>query len=308
MRTATGQKAQESPIAVYGALAANAGIAVSKFVAAAVTGSSAMLSEAIHSTVDTGNELLLLLGLRRAREKATREHPYGHGKELYFWGFVVAIVIFAGGGGMAFYEGIAHLRHPHATTKIAWNLAVLGIALLFEGASFAVAVRSLRRSQPGMSLWQAMRRSKDPSVYTVVVEDFAAIAGVLVAFAGVVAARLLEAPWIDGAASLVIGAILGSAAVVLAIESRGLLVGESGGAALVESIRRIAASDPAVRSAERPLTMQLGPDEVLVNLAVQIEPELDAREVARAIGRIEAAIRAEHPTVGRIFVAPRTAT
>lgn len=301
-------KKRESPIAVYGALAANAGIAASKFAVAAITGSSALLSEAIHSTVDTGNELLLLLGLRRARERPTRLHPYGHGKELYFWGFVVAMVIFAGGGGMAFYEGISHLLHPHPSTDLGWSLAVLAIALAFESGSFVVGARSLRRAVPCSGLWDAMHRSKDPSIYTVVVEDFAAIAGILVATAGVVLAHVLDAPWIDGAASIVIGGILGFAAIVLAIESRKLLVGESGGPALVESIRAIAASDPAVRSAGRPLTMQLGPDEVLVNLAVDLDPALDGADVVRVIERVEHAIRSKHPVVGPLFVAPRTST
>lgn len=301
-------KKQESPVAVYGALAANAGIAASKFFVAAMTGSSAMLSEAIHSTVDTGNELLLLLGLRRARGGRTRVHPFGHGKELYFWGFVVAIVIFAGGGGMAFYEGISRLRHPRATTGLGWSVGVLGVALVFESVSFALGVRSLRRTMPDGTLWQAMRRSKDPSIYTVVVEDLAAIAGLVVAFIGVVAAHVFDAHWVDGAASLVIGAILGSAAVVLAIESRGLLVGESGGRALVDSIREIAAADPAVVNAGRPLTMQLGPDEVLVNLAVELEATASGRDVLDAVERIEAAIRARHPSVGPVFVAPRTAS
>jgi cation diffusion facilitator family transporter len=266
------------------------------------------LSEAIHSTVDTGNELLLLLGLHRSREKPTREHPYGHGKELYFWGLIVAMVIFAGGGAMAVHEGIVRLEHPRPMTGLGWSISVLGIALVFESTSFVIGVRSLRRSQPRRTLWSAMRRSKDPSVYTIVVEDFAAIAGIFVAATGIIAAHVFDAPWMDSAASIGIGAILGTAAVVLAIESRGLLVGESGGAALVESIRATAASDPAVRSASRPLTMQLGPDEVLVNLAVELDTHLDGPEVVRVVERIEAAIRAKHPTVGRIFVTPHTIT
>lgn len=300
------RKHEESPVAVYGALAANAGIAVIKFVVAGMSGSSAMLSEAIHSTVDTGNELLLLLGVHRSRKPADREHPYGHGKELYFWGFVVAMVIFAGGGGMSFYEGITRLHAPpRAAAHLTWKLGVLGVALVFEAISFVVAIRAVDR-KPGRGLLASVRSSRDPSVYTVVAEDAAALAGLVVAAVGVTLAHALHAPWIDAAASMTIGAILCSVAVLLSLASRSLLVGRSGERALVESIQGIAAREPGIRTASAPLTMQLGPDEVIVGLAIEPDPDLRADELGHAIAHIEAAIERAHPEVRHLFVEARS--
>lgn len=300
------RKARESPVAVYGALAANAAIAVLKFFVASISGSSAMLSEAIHSTVDTGNELLLLLGVHRSRRPPDREHPYGHGKELYFWGFVVAMVIFAGGGGMSLYEGITRLHEaPRAGAHLAWKLGVLGAALLFEATSFAVALRAVER-KPGRGLFASVRRSRDPAVYTVIAEDGAALSGLVVAALGVTLAHAFRASWIDAVASMIIGAILCSVAVVLSLASRSLLVGRSGELELVESVQRIAAQEPGIRRASAPLTMQLGPDDVIVALEIEPEPYLRASELAAAIERIEQAIKRAHPVVGRIFVEARS--
>jgi cation diffusion facilitator family transporter len=300
MRARTGEK----PVAVYGALAANVGIAGMKFFVAALSGSSAMLSEAIHSSVDTVNELLLLLGVHLGRRRATPSHPYGHGKELYFWGFVVAIVVFAGGGSMALYDGVAQLRHPSPAHALEWKIGVLLGAFVFESVSLAIGLRSLDR-RPAESFWSAMRRSKDPAVYTVVIEDLAALGGLVAALVGIVLAHAFHAPRIDGAASIAIGAILCAAAVVLGAESRDLLVGEGASARLVASVRRIAESDPAVRRVGDPLTMRLGPDDVLVNLTIELDPLLPGRDVALTIDRIEVAVRKEHPNVGRIFLEPR---
>jgi cation diffusion facilitator family transporter len=300
-------KSRESPVAVYGALAANCAIAVTKFVVATLSGSSAMLSEAIHSTVDTANELLLLLGLHRADRPATPKHPFGHGKELYFWGFVVAMVIFAGGGAVSVYEGITRLfRDPPRTgSHLGWKLGVLGAAFVFEGSSLIVAVRAARRRRGGADAWEAIRASRDPSVYTVVAEDTVAIAGLVVAAIGVTLAHVLEAPWIDASASIVIGVLLTVVAFFLARRSRGLLVGQSAGSALVVSIQRIAEATPGVRRAADPLTMQLGPDELLVNLEIELEPDVRANQLGPTIERVEAAIRKAHPEVGRIFLETR---
>ena len=297
-----GRKEHESPIAVYGALAANAAIAAIKFFVASISGSSAMLSEAIHSTVDTGNELLLLLGVHRSRRPPDREHPYGHGKELYFWGFVVAMVIFAGGGGMSLYEGITRLHaEPRASAHLPWKLGVLGAAFVFEAASFVIALRAVERKR-GRGLFASLRASRDPSVYSVVAEDAAALAGLVVAAAGVVLAHVFRAPWIDAVASMVIGAILVGVAVVLSLASRSLLVGRSGDRELVESIQRIAAREPGIRAASTPLTMQLGPDQVIVALDIEPDSDLPAGAIGQAIDRIERTIRSTHAEVSHIFV------
>jgi len=293
----------ERPITVYVAVGSNLAIAAAKFAAALITGSSAMLAEAIHSVVDTGNELLLLLGIRRSARPADTLHPFGHGKELYFWSLIVAILLFGLGGGMSIYEGISHLQHPVEIRDPTWNYVVLGVAFVAEGASWVIAVRKLLEGRrEGQSAWRTMRTSKDPTVYTVVAEDSAALAGVLVAFLGVLLGHRLHDPYLDGTASIVIGLILATVAGYLAVESRDLLVGESAGTDVVEDIRALAEADPAVVQASRPLTMHFGPDRVLLNLDIEFRPELTADEVAAAVDRLEARIRKEHPSIRRIFI------
>jgi cation diffusion facilitator family transporter len=290
------------PVAVYGALAANFGIAVAKFAAAAITGSSALLSEGIHSVADTGNELLLLLGISRSRKPADATHPYGYGKELYFWSLIVSIILFALGGGASIYEGVEHMIHPEPLRPATWSFVVLGMALVFESASLTLALRELR-SEPGpASVWRAVRSSKDPTVYMIVGEDVAAVTGVIVAAIGVALGSRFAEPLFDAAASIVVGCILSAVAILLARESRDLLVGESGGGALVEDVRRIAELDDAVERVGRPLTMQLGPNEVLVNLTVEFSSDLPKADLAVALERIESAIQRAHPEVTRIFV------
>ncbi|HEU4624718.1 MAG TPA: cation diffusion facilitator family transporter [Steroidobacteraceae bacterium] len=291
-----------SRIVVYAAAAANLGIAATKFVAAGVSGSSAMLSEAIHSLVDTGNELLLLLGLKRSERPADEEFPFGYGKELYFWSLIVALLLFAAGGGMAFYEGITHILNPQPLEDPFWAYVVIAVATAFEGASFIIAVRELRRRPGSGRFFQKFHRSKDPSVFTVVIEDLAALLGLLVAFVGVFLGHLLNNPYIDGGASLVIGIILAAAAVALAHESRGLLIGESASPAIVADICASAARDPAVQRAHTPLTMHLGPRDILVNLEIDFREGVSASEQLAAVGRIEEAIRKSHPAVRRIFI------
>lgn len=291
------------PITIYGAIGANFIIAVAKFVAALFTGSSAMLSEGIHSVADTGNQLLLLLGIRRGRVPPDELHPFGHGKELYFWSLIVAIILFGVGGGMSLYEGIVHLQHPVPIENPVWNYVVLGIGVVVEGAAWLIALREILKVQgEGQSLWQAIRRSKDPAVFTVLGEDSAALAGLAVAFLGVFLAHRLDTPALDGVASIVIGTILIIVASFLAYESRNLIIGESANPALVAGIREVLESEAAVASVERLLTMHLGPRNVLVATEVRFDPQLPIPDVEAAMDRVEQSIHARYPVVGQIFI------
>ncbi len=292
----------EKPIAVYGAMAANLLIAISKFVAAFVTGSSAMLSEGIHSVVDTGNEVLLLLGIHRSQRPADEMHPFGHGKELYFWSLIVAILLFGLGGGMSVYEGIAHIANPEEIRNPIWSYAVLGIAVIAEGASFTIAFRQFRARHPGEPFWRALHNSKDPAIFTVLGEDFAAIVGIAIAFLGIYLSLRLGDPRLDGCASIGIGVVLAAVAVFLAIETRGLLVGESADPRTVLRIRQLAESDPAVERVRRTLTMHLAPRQILLNLDLEFKPRISSDEVAAAVDRVEASVRREYPEVTNIFI------
>jgi cation diffusion facilitator family transporter len=288
---------------IYGAIAANVAIAVSKFIAAGVTGSSAMISEGIHSTVDTGDGLLLLLGQHRARKPPDEMHPFGHGGEIYFWSLMVAIVIFGLGGGMSFYEGISRLRHPRPSEDPTWNYVVLAIAAVFESISFVIGVREvMNRKDPGETIWRRIRRSKDPSVFTVVLEDSAALIGLLIAFIGIFVGHLLGTPIADAIASLAIGILLAGVALFLISQSKGLLIGEGADPEKVEALRRLVTADPAVESAGELLTLQLAPKEVLLNLEVRFRDELSRRELEAAIQRLESTIREGQPDITRVFI------
>jgi cation diffusion facilitator family transporter len=297
-----GERPADKPIAVYGAAAANLLIALAKYTAAAITGSSAMTAEAIHSSVDTANELLLLLGVRRAGRPPDLDHPYGHGKELYFWSLIVAIVVFGLGGGMSIFEGIIHLANPRPITAVGWSYAVLGISAVAEGASWVIAFRELTRSMGRKGFLSALRDSKDPAIFCVLAEDSAALVGILVAFTGIFLSDLLQMPALDGIASIIIGLVLAATALFLVRESRGLLVGEAAGREVVRDILRIAESDPCVARAARPLSMHLGPNEILVNMDVEFKSDISAEEVVRAVDRLERAIRTTHPEVKRVYI------
>lgn len=296
MATGSGKKT------ILAAMVANLAIAITKFVAAALTGSSAMLSEGIHSVVDTGNELILLLGIRLSKRPADANHPFGHGQELYFWTLIVAILIFAIGGGMSAYEGILHLTHPHPIENPTWNYIVLGLAIVFEGISWVVALREFLPSVGKQTFWQAVRTSKDPTIFTVLFEDSAALLGLIVAFVGILLGQLLNNPYLDGVASIVIGFILAVVAVLLAYESRGLLVGEAADPATVAHIRSLVRADPAVEGVLQVLTLHFGPNEVLLNLEIQFRRSLTAEEVAQAVDRLESLIRSQHSNVKNIFI------
>jgi cation diffusion facilitator family transporter len=296
------KNAGRKPITVFAAMGGNLFIAAVKFVAAAFTGSSAMLAEGIHSVVDTGNQVLLLLGLHRSRRPPDELHPFGYGKELYFWSMVVAVVLFAAGGGMSVFEGITHLKHPRPISDVVWNYWVLGLSALAEVGSWGVAMRELLRAHPHTDIWHAFRSSKDPGVFVVLVEDTAALLGLLAAFLGVYLGHRYDNPNFDGAASIVIGLILGTAAILLIRESKALVVGERASRATVRSIREIVAADAAVTQAEAPLTMHFAPNDVMLAMGIRFKRELDANGLALAIDRIESAIRERHPEITRIFL------
>lgn len=296
----------ESRLAVYGAIAANVAIAVTKFIAAGITGSSSMLSEGIHSLVDTGNGLLLLVGMKRSRQPASAEHPYGHGKELYFWSLIVGVMIFGVGGGISFYEGILHVLHPPPLQDPGWNYGVLACAAVFEGASFTVAFRQLSKERRGRSLWRMLRVSKDPATFTVVAEDSAALVGLSFAAIGVFLSHRLDRPELDGAASMAIGLLLAGVAILLIRESRGLLVGEGLSPQTIEEIRKLAVGQDGVRRVGPVLSMYLGPDEVLLTFEVHVEPQRPSGELAAAVRRIEHEVRERWPRVKRIYIELRT--
>jgi cation diffusion facilitator family transporter len=295
----------ESKIAIYGAIAANAAIAVTKFAVAGITGSSAMLSEGIHSAVDAGNGGLLLVGLHMAKKPATPEHPFGRGKELYFWSLIVAVLIFGLGGGMSIYEGVVHMREPEPLTDPFWIYVVLALAAVFEGASFQIALRQFRGLSAGRPFWSTLHDSKDPSLYTVLAEDGAALAGLAVAAAGVWASHSLNMPVLDGAASVVIGFILTGVAVLLIRKSRGLLVGEGVQPETAAAIRAIAQQQPQVKKAGLPLTMYIGADDVLLALDVVFADSVGADDAAAAVEQIERTIRERFPKVTRIYIESR---
>jgi len=288
---------------VYAAVAANLAIATCKYIAAAVTVSSAMLAEAVHSTVDTGNELLLLLGMKRSARPPDPLHPYGHGKVLYFYSLLVAVYIFGAGGGFAVYEGISRFRHPQPTDHLAWNYVVLAVAAAFEFYSLRVSYRELQKmKEPDESIWQEIIGSKDPSIFTVFLEDIAGLVGTFLAFLGIFLGHWLHNPYLDPMASILIGLVLGAMAVLLARESGALLVGERTNRARIRRLKQIICADPSVEDVGDLLTMQLGPEQVLLNVDIRFKPGLSVRELEAAIDRIESQIHAQQPMVERIFI------
>jgi cation diffusion facilitator family transporter len=295
-----------SNVAVWAALAGNVLVAATKFVAAAVTGSAAMLSEAVHSLVDTVNELLLLYGIARSARPADSVHPLGYGRELYFWSFIVALLIFALGAGVSVYEGVNRLLHPTPLERPGVIFAVLAVSLAFEGASWLVGMRAFRAAKRSLSWWEAFRRSKDPPTFIVVFEDSAALLGILAAAAGTAATVLTDDSRWDGIASLVIAAILAGVAALLARESKELLIGERADPALSEAIMRIASGIPGVCSANSILTVQLAPNNVIATLSLDFFDYLRAPDIERAVVELEAQIRSAHPEVSALFVKPQS--
>jgi len=296
--------APESRPAIIAALVGNGLIAVTKGIAAAITGSSAMLSEAVHSLVDCGNEVLLLYGQHRSSRPADEVHPFGYGRELYFWCFVVALLIFALGAGISIYEGVIHIRHPEAITKPYINFIVLGLAFVFESVSWFVAWRGFQRVRGDGSIWHVVRASKDPTMFMVLFEDTAALIGIVIAAAGTALAVKYDAPWIDGTASILIGLVLAAVAIVLARESKNLLIGERADPVLQKAIRDAADREDCVRSVGRVLTTHMAPDQVIATMDVEFDDSLTIPDVEKLIGRIEGGLRDRHPELSRVFIRP----
>lgn len=295
-----------SKAVVHAALAGNLLVAATKLFAAMWTGSSAMMSEAVHSFVDSGNEVLLLYGLRRAARPPDVQHPLGYGRELYFWSFIVALLVFALGAGVSIYEGIGHIRRPEPITQPFVNYVVLALALLFEGGSWIISLRQFREAKGTLGYYEAFRRSKDPTSFMVLFEDSAALAGILIAGLGTFAAVQLRRPAIDGCASVLIGLVLAAIALLLARESKSLLIGERADRHLGDSILRIAAAEPSITRANGVLTMQLAPDQIIAALSLDFEDHLSAGDIEEAVLEIERKVRASHPQVVTLFVKPQT--
>lgn len=295
--------AAESKTAIFAAIGGNLAIAIMKFAAAAFTGSSAMLSEGIHSLVDTGNGGLLLLGIHKSKQPADATHPFGYGKELYFWSLIVAVLIFGVGGGISIYEGITHLIHPSPLEDPFWSYVVLGLAVVFEGIVFVIAFRAFQALKgEDENIWQAIKSSKDPTTFTVLFEDAAALLGLIVAFAGIFLAHYFNNPYLDGAASILIGVILASVAVFLAYESKGLLIGEGADPETLENIRKLAEAAAGVKKVMNPLTMYFGPRTILLTVDIEFDKKLSAMEVEEAVDRLEKNIRSQYPDIKHIYI------
>jgi cation diffusion facilitator family transporter len=293
-------------VVVWAALVGNLAVALAKFAAAALTGSGAMLSEAVHSLVDTVNEVLLLYGIARASRPADRSHPFGYGRELYFWSFVVALLIFALGAGVAVYEGIGRVLQPHPVDRPRVIYAVLAVSLVFESTSWWVSMRAFGATRRNLGWWEAFRRSKDPPAFIVLFEDSAAILGILAAAAGTTAALVTgDGRW-DGVASLLIAVILAGVAVLLAQESKALLIGERADPAVSDAILRTAAGMAGICSANSIITVQIAPNSIIATLSLDFFDYMRAPEIERAVVDLEARIRSAHPEVTALFVKPQS--
>ena len=293
-------------VVVYAALAGNLLNAITKLVAAVFTGSSAMISEGIHSLVDTGNEVLLLYGLHRASRPPDAGHPLGHGRELYFWSFVVALLIFAIGAGVSIYEGALHMMAPEPMVSPVANYVVLALSALFEGVSWTTALREFNKQRGTLGYLEAIRKSKDPTTFTVLVEDTVALIGLAVAFVGILASQLFDDARLDGVASIGIGLLLAATATFLARESKKLLIGEQALPEVREAILQLAAADANIRAVNGVITMQLGPDQVIAALSAEFADHLSADDIEQTIERLEVAIRGDTPEVTALFVKPQS--
>lgn len=293
---------------IYAALAGNLMIALTKFAAAAWTGSSAMLSEGVHSIVDTSNQLLLLYGMNRASTPPDDDHPLGYGRELYFWSFIVALLIFSLGAGVSFYEGIAHISAPVRITDPHVNYIVLGISFIFEGVTFLIALKEFNKLRGSLGYLEAVTRSKDPPSFLVLLEDSAALIGIVIAFIGTFAADRLAMPVLDGVASIGIGLLLAVTATFLARESKGLLIGEGARGSTMRSIRQIAAEQPGVERVNDLVTVHLAPDQVVAALSIEFQDPLTTPDIEKAVAAIEARICKRHPEVVSIFVKPQSSS
>ncbi|MCL6235271.1 MULTISPECIES: cation diffusion facilitator family transporter [Acinetobacter] len=297
---------ESNKIVVYAALFGNLAIALVKFVAAYITNSSAMLSEAIHSVVDTLNEILLLYGMKKSQQPANARHPFGYGRELYFWAFIVALMVFALGAIVSIYQGISHIYHPEEMQNPMINYIVLGIAILCEGTSWFVALKAFRKIKGKQGYFEAFRRSKDPTTFTVLFEDSAALIGLFIALIGIYLSHALNMPMLDGLASILIGVVLAISAILLARETKGLLMGETADPQLRHNVLMVAEQDPAVHSANGVLTEQMGAHQVLASLSLEFKDNLTSDDIEACVNRIEAQIKQLHPEIVALFVKPQS--
>ncbi len=287
---------------IIAALVGNSLISVTKFAAAFYTGSSAMLSEGIHSLVDTGNQGLLLYGIKKSNQPADEKHPFGYGVELYFWAFVVAILIFAVGAGVSIYEGVVKISNPHPVENAYIAYGVLTLAMIFEAGAWWIAFKEFRAVKGARTYFQAVQESKDPTVFTVLFEDTAAMLGLIVAFAGLLGAQYLQLPWLDGAASIAIGVILAATAALLAYETKSLLVGESAAPETVEAITKIVETTETVHKLNEIRTLHRGPKDVLLALSIDFQDDLMVGKVEETIFELEIEIKKKFPLVRRVFI------
>ncbi len=289
--------------AIYGSLVANTGIAIAKFVAATFTGSSAMFSEGIHSLVDTFNGVLLLHGIKRSKRPADEKHPFGYGLEVYFWSFVVSILIFALGGGVAIYEGIHHIMHPPTDhSNVLWNYIVLSIAIVLEGSSLAYAIVEFRKSNPGLGFVRSLRESKDAASTAIIIEETGAVIGLVMALVGVFLSHSLNLPIIDGITSLLIGILLTFMAGFLAVESKHLMLGEAMTKSQITVIRRILLEHPTVDKFLTPKTMHFGPNSILLAVDVDFAENLNSTDIEKETLLLEEKIRAAYPQIDKLFI------
>jgi len=293
---------KSSKKAIYAALAGNGMIALTKFFASAYTGSSAMFSEAIHSVVDTGNQILLLYGIKRSERPADKTHPFGYGMEVYFWSFVVAILLFGLGSGVSIYEGFSKIQNPHPVTNPFVNYIVIGFAIIFETIAFSVAYRELRKTKGSQSLIKAIRTSKDPTIFTVLFEDFAALLGLMVAGLAIYLGEVLNLPILDGIASVIIGLILALTASLLAFECKGLLCGEAANDQIVAGIKDIVKGETDVLYINEILTMHLGPQDILLNISLDFKDAMSSGNVETTISELETSIKSKFPEIKRVFI------
>lgn len=294
--------ASGSKLVIIAALIGNGLISITKFIAAAITGSSAMMSEGIHSLVDTGNQVLLLYGMKRAAKPPDADFPFGYGKEIYFWSFIVAILIFALGGGISIYEGIQHIQHPEPITNPLVNYIVLGLAMVFEGAAWYFAFREFNRVKGRWGYLEAIQRAKDPSIFVVLFEDSAAMLGLIVAFVGVWLTQSTGILIFDGIASVIIGCILVGTAIWLAYETKGLLIGESANQSVISGIRSALETKSNIQHVNEILTMHMGPDFILANISVDFADNISARQVETDIAAIDSGIKQAYPQIKRVFI------
>jgi cation diffusion facilitator family transporter len=291
---------------IYAALLGNLLVALTKFGAAWWTGSSAMLSEAIHSVVDTANQVLLLYGMQRAAKPPDQRHPLGHGRELYFWSFIVALLMFTLGAGVTFYEGVSHILDPSEIVDPKVNYIVLACSALFEGATWVIALHEFGKAKGDVGYFEAVRRSKDPPSFIVLFEDTAALLGLGIAFLGTLAAEWLTMPVLDGVASIGISLVLAVTAIALARESKDLLIGEPASRRISEGILEIARKVPGIERAHVVFTVHLAPDQVVVALSLEFADALTTPEIEEKVAALEREIRQAYPEVIAIFVKPQS--